>query len=577
MNDKSTGALAVPFLGVLASLQLIDPTVANTALVKAGQALQMQGATLALAASISTLAQAATVLLMGFLGDRLGRREVLMAALVLAIAGDGIALAAPVAPLFLLGRALAGIGVGAVLALTFASVRFVSRPGRLGQALGVWNLLIIAGFIGGSLLGGVLADSSWRLALGLVPLVALVCLPLIPLLIPAMPANRDLRADWPGLISIALAMVLFLTGVSHAVNGLTAPQFWLPTLGGVLLFGVHLLIERRRQEPIFPVALYGRGLFAAAIVSGIAWNFAQAVVQLQTSNFWQLVQRYSTSQVALAQLPLLICFAGGGVVAGRLMAPGRRTTQLMASGIIALVLGLVLLAGIRPASAYASFVPGLVLAGTGLAFLSVPQSALFVQEAPQRYFGSVTAFRTTTGQLLLPGTASADSMGTCTSQAKRPTSRGTTSNSTSPAPSASSSTVCWDTTRPSRDSVTGTDRPAGPRMRARMTKGVRRKANPPVETWSTDRSNRRSEAPVCTKVTGPGRRGARSVERVPWRTPSITSRRSAPRSSPSVRTTTPRRACPRCRSAITSRATPRSVPRPSYRSGIPERTVSSKA
>jgi MFS family permease len=399
MNDKSTGALAVPFLGVLASLQLIDPTVANTALVKAGQALQMQGATLALAASISTLAQAATVLLMGFLGDRLGRREVLMAALVLAIAGDGIALAAPVAPLFLLGRALAGIGVGAVLALTFASVRFVSRPGRLGQALGVWNLLIIAGFIGGSLLGGVLADSSWRLALGLVPLVALVCLPLIPLLIPAMPANRDLRADWPGLISIALAMVLFLTGVSHAVNGLTAPQFWLPTLGGVLLFGVHLLIERRRQEPIFPVALYGRGLFAAAIVSGIAWNFAQAVVQLQTSNFWQLVQRYSTSQVALAQLPLLICFAGGGVVAGRLMAPGRRTTQLMASGIIALVLGLVLLAGIRPASAYASFVPGLVLAGTGLAFLSVPQSALFVQEAPQRYFGSVTAFRTTTGQL----------------------------------------------------------------------------------------------------------------------------------------------------------------------------------
>ena len=61
----------MPFLGVLASLQLIDPSVANTALVKAGQALEMQGAMLASAASISTLAQAATVLLMGFLGDRL--------------------------------------------------------------------------------------------------------------------------------------------------------------------------------------------------------------------------------------------------------------------------------------------------------------------------------------------------------------------------------------------------------------------------------------------------------------------------------------------------------------------------
>jgi len=399
MNDNSPSRLAVPFLGVLASLQLIDPTVANTALVKAGQALQMQGATLALAASISTLAQAATVLLMGFLGDRLGRRRMLVVALLLAIAGDGIALAAPHAAMFLLGRALVGIGVGAVLALTFAAVRFVSRPEQLGQALGVWNLLIIAGFIGGSLLGGVLADSSWRLALGLVPLIALLCLPLIPVLLPEMPANRDLRADWPGLISIAAAMVLFLSGVSHAVSGLTAPQFWMPTLGGVALFGVHLLIERRRQQPIFPVALYGRGLFAAAIVSGIAWNFAQAVVQLQTSNFWQSVQRYSTSQVALAQLPLLLCFAGGGVLAGRLMAPGRRTLQLMTGGIVALVLGLVLLAGVRADSAYITFVLPMLLVGSGLAFLSVPQSALFVQEAPARFFGSVTAFRTTTGQL----------------------------------------------------------------------------------------------------------------------------------------------------------------------------------
>ena len=399
MSDKSTNALAVPFLGVLASLQLIDPTVANTALVKAGETLHMQGATLALAASISTLAQAATVLLMGFLGDRLGRRQVLMGSLLLSIAGDGIALAAPSAGLFLLGRALVGIGVGAVLALTFASVRFVSKPEELGKALGVWNLLIIVGFIGGSLLGGVLADSSWRLALGLVPVIALVCLPLVPLLLPEMPANRELRADWPGLISIALAMVLFLSGVSHAVSGFTSPQFLIPTLGGVVVFGVHLLIERRRQEPIFPVALYGRGCFAAAIASGIAWNFAQAVVQLQTSNFWQTVQHYSTSQVATAQLPLLICFAGGGLVAGRLLAPGRRTSQLIGGGIVALVVGLLLFAGVRADSSYVTYVLPLLLVGTGLAFLSVPQSALFVQEAPQRYFGSVTAFRTTTGQL----------------------------------------------------------------------------------------------------------------------------------------------------------------------------------
>ena len=259
MSPPPTRALAVPFLGVLAGLQLIDPSVANTALVKAGQALEMQGATLALAASISTLAQAATVLLMGFLGDRLERRQVLMAALVMLIAGDGIAMAAPHAGLFLLGRAVAGIAAGAVLVLSFAAIGVVSRPDQLGKALGVWHLCTITSFIAASLMGGLLANSSWRLALGLVPLVALLCLPWLPVLLPPMPANAKLRPDWPGLISIAGAMVLFLSGVSHAVKGFGSPQFLVPTLSGMVLFGVHLLIERSRRVVISRSAPFNGG------------------------------------------------------------------------------------------------------------------------------------------------------------------------------------------------------------------------------------------------------------------------------------------------------------------------------
>ena len=147
-----------------------------------------------------------------------------------------------------------------------------------------------------------------------------------------MPANRELRADWPGLITIAAAMVLVLSGMNHVGGGFTAPQFLVPTLCGVMLFGVHLLLESRRQKPIFPLHLYGRRCFAAAIVSGVAANFAWAVVQLQTSNFWQLLQHYNTAQVALAQLPLLVCAAVGAVPAGRLMGAPGRTIQLMAVG-----------------------------------------------------------------------------------------------------------------------------------------------------------------------------------------------------------------------------------------------------
>jgi len=395
----SVSALTVPYLGILASLQLIDPSVANIALVKASQAMDMHGATLALAASTSTLAQAATVLVMGFLGDRLGRRRILAASLLLTIAGNSITVLAPDTGLFLVGRAFTGIALGSVLAATFAAVRFVSTPQTLGRALGLWNLLIIIGFILGSLAGGTLANLSWRLAMALVPLISALCLLALPALVPPMPANRELRADGPGLVSIAAAMVLFLYGVSQAVSGLTRVEFWLPTVAGLVLFAVHYQLERRSSQPMFPPGLYERGLFAAAVVSGIGWNFAQSVVQLQTSNFWQVVQRFSTTQVALGQLPLLICFGGGGIVAGRLMRPGRRMLQLMGWGSLVLVAGIALLGGIRADTPYPMLLPALVLVGVGLAFVAVPQSALFVQEAPSDSFGAVTAFRTTTGQL----------------------------------------------------------------------------------------------------------------------------------------------------------------------------------
>ena len=85
-NLRELQSLAcIPFLGILASLQLIDPSVANIALVKASDALQMHGAVLALGASVSTLAQAAAVLMMGFFCDRFGRRR-LLAGTILVVA-----------------------------------------------------------------------------------------------------------------------------------------------------------------------------------------------------------------------------------------------------------------------------------------------------------------------------------------------------------------------------------------------------------------------------------------------------------------------------------------------------------
>lgn len=284
-SPAKNSTLAVVFLGLLAGLQLIAPAVSNTAIVEASKSLNMSGSTVALASSISTLALAATVLPMGLLADRLGRRKVLMASLLLAAAGHILAAASPVSAGYLAGRAIAGVGLGAILGASFAYVRFVAPPNKVASALGVWNSVLVVFFIAGSLLGGALASTSWRLAMLVMPAFAILFFFLTPAILPPMPKVPGGRPDYAGLLIIALAAISFLFGVSQAGRGLRNPEFLIPTLAGLVLFGLYYVVERRVANPIIPPALFASGIFAAAVVAGLAWNFAQAVVQLQTSNF----------------------------------------------------------------------------------------------------------------------------------------------------------------------------------------------------------------------------------------------------------------------------------------------------
>lgn len=399
IDPTNRSLLSVIFLGVLAGLQLVDPAVANTALVPAARDLGMQGSALALASSISTLALAATVLPFGMLADRVGRRKIILASLIIAIVGDVIVALSPVTAGYFAGRALAGIGVGAVLAASFAYVRFVSKPEKLGANLGLWNLSLIVVFIFGSLAGGVIANSHWRIAMLLVPVIAAICFFLTPMILPAMPKVPGGKPDYLGMTTIALAMILFLYGIAQVSHGLQAPQFYIPTILGLVLFAVYYWVETKVENPIFPPRLFASGIFGAAIVAGIAWNFSQGVVQLQTSNFWQYVQTLSTGEVAAAQVFIMIAFGAFGVVAGKAMGPGTRAAKLIGIGYVILTGSFLLLGLVKWNTSIWLLLPLMFVFGIGLALIAVPQSVLFVSVAPEKYFGPVTSFRTTAGQL----------------------------------------------------------------------------------------------------------------------------------------------------------------------------------
>lgn len=392
------------FLGVLAAIQTSDPNINSTALLRAARALDM-GSTAALAAAISTLALAATVITTGMLADRLGRRKVLAAALALTIVGDLVVLMAPNTGMFLFGRVLAGIGCGAIFGAAFAYVKvFAKGKGGLPAALGLFMAVSGVGAVVLSFLGGVLAGVDWRVAFVLIPVVSLIALLLVGIVLP-----RDDTADRPtgpwdllGQALLGLGLVGVLFGIAHASSGFSSPLTWGTALVGVILLVAFYIRERRAGESaFFPIGLFRWPIFIAAVLIGLVYNLAYGASLLSFTNLFQYTLDYTDTRLALSQLPFLVAGIVAALVVGKIRGSGRMTRRgAVLSGTIVTGLGFAAFAtaGIGEARSYLLYLPGLILVGVGVIVVALPYGNMFLQSADPKHYGAVSSSRTTVGQ-----------------------------------------------------------------------------------------------------------------------------------------------------------------------------------
>ena len=392
--------IAVAFLGVLGAVQGSMPNISSTALVSASRSLSMTGGTLALAASIQTLMIAASVISTGLLADRLGRRRVLMGALIVGAAGNLIIFISPASTVYLIGQAVTGIGLGAVYGAAFAYIRVVADPKKLAGAVGVFSGVISLTTLVLTFVGGSLTSIDWRVAFLLIPAFAVILLVLTPIILPAQGRMANPKTDYLGQALLALGIIALLYGVSQLGNSFTAPKTLVPLLGGVVLLIAFFLRESRNEQRFFPVSLFKSPVFLAAILAGFVYNFGTAVAFLQVTNLWQYVNGRTTAEVAMWQLPLVAAGIIGALGTGKLMTAKGLTNRLvlMIGGIVSAI-GFIALALGHSSTGLLGFLPGLILAGGGVVICAIPFGNLILKEAPAEYYGPVTSSRTTMGQV----------------------------------------------------------------------------------------------------------------------------------------------------------------------------------
>lgn len=397
--------IALVFLGLLAGIQSADPGIASTALISAGKDLVFGGLD-GLAASVSTLVLAATVISTGMLADRLGRKKIISLAMVLAIVGDVTVSLAQNPWMFIAGRAITGIALGTVFGAAFAYVQYFGAKGKggvagalgiFGASTGLFTLLII--FSGSSLVG-----VGWRVAFLLVPALNVLTLIIGLFLLP-----KDTKAvkdgtpwDALGQVLLGLAVVSTLYGIAHASDSIVSPLTIGPVVFGLILFVLFYFRERNNSDRrFFPIALLKQPLFLAAIGVGFLVNFTSGLSFLSFNNVFQYQLDLSGLSLSLSQLPFIVVGIPSALIVGRILSKQIMSRQmsafvgsLFAAG-GALTFALTALAG--PTSVW-DYLPALILLGMGTVIPSVAYGGMILQEADPKHYGVVSSSRTTIGQ-----------------------------------------------------------------------------------------------------------------------------------------------------------------------------------
>jgi MFS family permease len=405
-TTESTGLaggarIGVVALGSVAIIQSIDVTTNSIAVVKAANDLSMSTAEYGLAASLSTLFLAATILAGGAVGDRLGRRKVMLLGIITAGAGAVVAVLAPVTPILLLGRAITGIGIGFSFGLSFALVRSTA-PHAIPKGVALWITVQVSGLTLGSVLNGALVDVNWRLGYGLTAACALGSL--LAVLgarkhIPDARADQVGKFDAVGLVSVGLGMVLLILGISRiSTDGFGSPTVLGAGGAGILLIAFFIWWEARLEDPALPVRVFKDKELGASIASIFGYNMWQSVVTLMMVMFLTYLALYGSLQVALTQLPMLITFVIGATVTGNLLGKGmsQHTGILAGHGLMIAATAFMFLAT-REAN-FLFFVVPLLIGGFGRIMAETSLSPYFVTKPPPNLTGSVGSSKASFGQ-----------------------------------------------------------------------------------------------------------------------------------------------------------------------------------
>ncbi|WP_406438621.1 MFS transporter [Streptomyces sp. NBC_00631] len=353
------------------SMAMLDSTVVNVALPRIGQDLDASLSALQWTINAYMLTLAGLILLGGSLGDQYGRRKIFVLGVVWFAAASLMCGLAPTDTVLIAARALQGIGGALLTPGSLALIQASFHPDDRARAVGLWSGFGGIGAAVGPFLGGWLVDGpGWRWVFLLNVPLALLC---VPVALRHVPESADGRAhgrfDVLGAVLAALALGL----VTYAL--IEAGAASLLAVAGVAAGVAFVYVEKRRQDPMLPLDIFGSRQFTALNIVTLCVYGAFGGYFFLTALQLQVVAGYSALAAGTALLPttalMLFFSARSGALADRI---GPRIPLTVGPLLCATAMLLMLRVG-EHANYLTDVLPAVLVQGVGMVTLVAPLTA----------------------------------------------------------------------------------------------------------------------------------------------------------------------------------------------------------
>jgi EmrB/QacA subfamily drug resistance transporter len=400
VHRRRWAILAVVSLAVFVTV--LDGTIVNVAIPTLS--LELAATTRQLQWIVDAYLLVFTGLLLagGALGDRYGRRKMLLAGL--GVFGVTSALAGSVdsAGGLIAGRALMGIGAALIFPATLAIITNVFRdPIERAKAIGIWSAVTGVAVAAGPVSGGWLLEHFWWGSIFFVNVPVVVAALVATALI--VPESKEAGAPRLDIGGIALSIAAITTLVYSIIE---APEWgWLDTrtLAGfataAVLLVLFVLWELRQAHPMLPVSIFRNLRFSAASVSVTSAFFALFGFIFLITQYFQLVKTYTPLQAGIRTLPVAAAIAVASIVAPRVVE-WIGTARVVATGLALMAVAFMWIGlSAQVDTSYLVIAGQMVVLGTGLGLTTAPATESIMGSLSPDKAGIGSAVNDTTREL----------------------------------------------------------------------------------------------------------------------------------------------------------------------------------